>query len=70
MQAGRRKYAMRKDDLHRRSFLTAGAAAGASAVVSSDDTAVARTIPGKVPWAPHQADVPKPLQSPKRLVRP
>lgn len=55
---------MRNDDLHRRSFLTAGAAAGASAVVASADTAVARTIQGKVPWAPHQADAPEPLQSP------
>ena len=51
-------------NLHRRSFLTAGAAVGASAVVNPADTAVARTFQGQVPWAPHQADAPEPLQSP------
>ena len=56
--------AVEKKHLHRRSFLTAGALAGASAVVGTSDTAVARTIQGKVPWAPHEADAPEPLQSP------
>lgn len=53
-----------KSCLDRRLFLAAGALVGASTVVGSTETAVARTIQGEVPWAPHQADAPEPLQSP------
>lgn len=53
---------MRENRLHRRSFLTAGAAIGAAAV-GSVEPATARTFHGKVPWAPHQADAPEPLTS-------
>lgn len=57
---------MDKVRLHRRTFLTAGAAVGASAVVGAD-SAAAKTYSGAQPWAPHQADAPHPLQSPNRL---
>jgi gluconate 2-dehydrogenase gamma chain len=55
---------MLKGRFHRRSILTVGALAGASAVLATVDTPVARTIQGKIPWAPHEADAPEPLQSP------
>jgi gluconate 2-dehydrogenase gamma chain len=55
---------MRENRLHRRSFLTVGAAISASAVVSSADRATARTIHGDIPWEPHQADAPEPLRAP------
>jgi gluconate 2-dehydrogenase gamma chain len=48
----------------RRSFLTSGAAVGAAVVSSAADPGLARTYSGQVPWAPHQADQPEPLQSP------
>ncbi len=54
---------MQKGRLHRRSFLSVGALAGASAVLGAADTTVARTIQGSVPWSPHAADAPEPLQS-------
>lgn len=52
--------AVAKDGLPRRTFLRAGAMAGASAVVGAEPAA-ARTYSGEVPWAPHQADAPEPL---------
>ena len=57
---------MDKTRLHRRNFLTAGAVAGASAVVGAEPAA-AKTFSGSQPWGPHQADAPEPLQSPNYL---
>jgi gluconate 2-dehydrogenase gamma chain len=59
-----------KTGLHRRSFLKAGAVAGAAAAAgkaAAPDPAAARTYHGAVPWEPHQADSPEPLRSPNYL---
>ncbi|MEO9189846.1 MAG: gluconate 2-dehydrogenase subunit 3 family protein [Acetobacteraceae bacterium] len=48
--------------LGRRGFLTAGVAAGATAATAALDSAEAHTYQGKVPWAPHAADVPEPVR--------
>lgn len=58
---------MSKNGMHRRSFLRAGALAGASAMVGNAEPASARTYSGEVPWSPHQADAPEPLKSPNFL---
>lgn len=51
--------------LTRRTFLFA--AASATALPAEFKTAHARTIKEELPWAPRQADVPEPVQSPNYL---
>jgi gluconate 2-dehydrogenase gamma chain len=54
---------MNEKGLHRRSLLRGGALAGAAVMAGAVEPAAARTYHGELPWAPHQADAPEPLQS-------
>jgi gluconate 2-dehydrogenase gamma chain len=52
----------RAEQLSRRRFLAAGVAAGATAASAALTAAEARVIKGEMPWAPGEADEPRPVE--------
>src|SRR5207302_7722601 len=53
---------IRAKQLSRRRFLAAGVMAGATAASAAITSADARIIKGEMPWAPGEADEPRPIQ--------